>query len=335
MSQWEMTFLQRQELEYARKAGLSAEQISLLGSGFNFLQMQEIRKALQAGMAEAEIRRYAHPWISNADMAEIFGCLQRHEPVPEPEEKPPAGRRHRSRILLIPLLAVPACMAAAIHPRADAAEPLALKLQEVTIPCGTVFDPSLYAEISDPSGDLILPPSFHAERPENRIALYQLNLNGHQYRKMLTVHVRDTEPPVLLLTSDSTKLLQGLPFAWQDFIKSAEDEVDGDLRMQVRCLDELLPQAGIQEIRYAVKDDAGNEVQAVLQVEVIDALKPAPSAVAAQPVQPAAAIPAAPVQAPVLQEAMQPAEQVTSETVTEISEEVLAGETAVEYQENP
>lgn len=340
MSEWELTFLQRQEMCLGRKAGLSPAQLHQLTGGFNFLQMQEIRRALQAGIPETEVQRYAQPWISNSDMAEIFGCLQRHEPVQTVTAPPPRRRFRIPRIVLMPLLIIPACMAAAVHPQGAAIEPLTLKMQEVTIPCGTVFDPSLYAAVNDASGELILPPTFHAERPENRIALYQLNLNGKKYEKMLTIHVRDTEPPILTLTAGSTKWLLGLPFAWQDFIESASDEVDGDLTQQVQCLDALRPEIGTQEIRYAVRDAAGNEAQAVLQVEVIDPLEQVPSAapavlpaalppVPAQPVDPPAEAPAEAWPQPVQIE-----ESVTEE-VTEIGEEVLSGETAVEHHVEP
>ena len=83
------------------------------------------------------------------------------------------------------------------------------------------------------------------------------------------ITVTDETAPVLKLKTEKTELLKEAPFSCQSYVFSAEDNVDRDLKDQVICSD-VLQDTETQEVRYTVKDSAGNEAHAVLAVHFAD-----------------------------------------------------------------
>lgn len=78
----------------------------------------------------------------------------------------------------------------------------------------------------------------------------------------------DHEPPKLLLTTDKIIIYEGDEINYGAFIKSAWDEVQGDLTQRVTSNLIDTSKEGDYIVRYDVQDRAGNKTHAELKVTV-------------------------------------------------------------------
>ncbi len=71
------TFLQKQEVEAGRKAGLTPEEIRIYTEpGLNFMQMRVIREALADGLSPEDAKLVAQPWINAEAMKEMIAEMK-------------------------------------------------------------------------------------------------------------------------------------------------------------------------------------------------------------------------------------------------------------------
>ena len=260
-----MTLLQREEVRLGREEELSEEAIALYADPrLNYLQMNRLRTALREGMEPDVLRPAAKPWIPVWHMEELIEELKAGN-TPEIPRRPFPVRRVlviAAALLLVlplPLLAEP-----------EEEPVLELTAPEVRLACGMKFNPASYVRNAEQYGtELILPDAFTAERPETRLVQYQLKGKGGEIRKNLRIRVVDETPPDLKLTTEKTELLKETPFSCQSYVFSAVDAVDGDLKADVHCSDELQDQE-TQTVEYTVKDRAGNTARTMLTVHFAD-----------------------------------------------------------------
>lgn len=78
----------------------------------------------------------------------------------------------------------------------------------------------------------------------------------------------DINPPVLELTTNNTKIIIGENFDYKSFIKSAYDDIDGDLTEKVSYSKIDLTKEGTFEIVYYVFDSSNNIAQQILTLVV-------------------------------------------------------------------
>ena len=260
-----MTLLQREEVRLGREEELSEEAIALYADPrLNYLQMNRLRTALREGMEPDVLRPAAKPWIPVWHMEELIEELKAGN-TPEIPRRPFPVRRVlviAAALLLVlplPLLAEP-----------EEEPVLELTAPEVRLACGMKFNPASYVRNAEQYGtELILPDAFTAERPETRLVQYQLKGKGGEIRKNLRIRFVDETAPDLKLTTEKTELLKETPFSCQSYVFSAVDAVDGDLKADVHCSDELQDQEN-QTVEYTVKDRAGNTARTMLTVHFAD-----------------------------------------------------------------
>lgn len=263
-----LTFLQQKEIESARKTGISDEHLAIcLDNHLNYLQIREVCRAIKDGVDICDIKRAAQAHVSSQDMEELFRCLKNGE---EPMIQLSSYREPRrfSRTAKI------ACCAAGLaillmfvpQPETETAEVLTLTADEIVLSCGEIFYPEKYILSGTQSGKLKLPSSFHAEKPENRIVLYEQQLGRDIHQVMLRIKIVDQTAPVLKLKKSSLKLLKGICFDPACMIKSAEDNVDGSLLNRVTWIDEDPDSWHDRDIVYEVKDSSGNKTAEILHL---------------------------------------------------------------------
>lgn len=281
-----LTFLQREVLEEARKADLPEAQLKLFANGtLNYLQMEAVRNALEEGMDPQCVKRFAKPWIRADEMNEIRDAIRSgEEPViPKCPFVFPKGILFGSLVLILFGLAAGLAM---MEPERAVLE---LTNDEIRLSCGMKFEPSNYVRtVQGEQAELILPESFAAERPGVRLVSYELKGRSGSIRKLLRIVIADETPPVITLIQNHAELLRVTPFSCRMYLKSAEDNVDGDLSAKVSCSDEL-SEDETQTVLYTVTDKAGNTAEETLEIHFAslpsktDPPKPSASPVKTEP----------------------------------------------------
>ena len=217
------------------------------------LQKKEMKNDKTEGPAEEEIAAGPHPDLN--DM---------HMEVPEEQ-------RWKKWILPGAALIASICGLTVLILIQPPQEPsLELKSSEIRLSAGMEFQPSRYVSGECPEGyELICPEPFTAEKPEVRLVMYELKGNDVSVKKILRVNIVDEKAPVITLSQNHAELLTATKFACRSYLKSAVDDVDGDLTGSVDCSD-TLKDTESQKVLYSVKDRAGNRAEAELSVHFAD-----------------------------------------------------------------
>ena len=84
----------------------------------------------------------------------------------------------------------------------------------------------------------------------------------------------DTVKPNITLTTEKIEIFKGDKIEYEKYIKEAKDDKDGDLSKKVNFNKIDASEVGEYEVRYIVKDKAGNESSATLKVIVKEKEKP-------------------------------------------------------------
>ena len=337
------TFLQKQEVEAGKKAGLTPEEIRIYTEpGLNFMQMRVIREALADGLSPDDAKLVACPWINAETMKELIAEMKQGKKVT-------VKKRPDFRKWILPAAGAAAAIFTAgflILEEPKEMPSLELRQDEIRLACGMKFEPEQYVKSRSEAGyELLLPDAFTAERPEVRLALYELKGKEESVRKILRITVVDETAPEIHLLQDRAELLTATKFSCRAYLKDAFDAIDGDLTRRVNCSDRL-EQRETQTVLYTVKDRSGNEARTQLTVHFADFDAPAETtAEEEKPEQvPLSLTAAAPVwerrPEPVMEPAVQPVHEVYTEEeyeVIEYSESVTDeipvsyGETSVEH----
>ena len=105
----------------------------------------------------------------------------------------------------------------------------------------------------------------------NQTIQFLISKDGIERTFDVTLEIKDTKPPTLTLTSDIVELTVGDEFDPMQYIKDAQDEVDGDLKGQVEIKNPVdINKAGEYEVIYSVKDKNGLQTESILKVTVKD-----------------------------------------------------------------
>ena len=263
-----MTVLQREEIRRGQEAHLCEEAMQVFADPkLNYRKMSVLRTALADGIDPDKLKPFAKSWIPAWQIEEFTEEL-REGNLPVPPKRP------------FPLKTVLLCLlaCAAVLPLLFCGDPkevpeMELSAEEVRLACGMQFDPGSYIrnvqEIEEAGGTVILPESFTADAPGTKLVQYRQEGAGKRIRKNLRITVQDETAPVLKLKTEKTELLKEAPFSCHSYVFSVSDNIDNDLGNEVVCSD-VLDDAETQKVRYSVKDRAGNEASAYLEVHIAD-----------------------------------------------------------------
>ena len=181
----ERTFLQKQEVEAGEKAGLTPEEIRIYTEpGLNFMQMRVIREALSDGLSPEDAKIVAQPWINAETMKELIAEMKQGKKVA-------VKKKTDFRKWILPAAGAAAALFTAgflILEEPKEAPVLELKQNEIRLACGMKFEPEQYVKSSSAEGyELLLPAAFTAEKPEVRLAMYELKGKEESVRKILKI----------------------------------------------------------------------------------------------------------------------------------------------------
>lgn len=105
----------------------------------------------------------------------------------------------------------------------------------------------------------------------SKIVLTATDSSGNSTKKEFNVNVADLSAPQLSLTKSRVEVKKGGKINLKDYIKSAQDVKDGNLKSQVKISGSVnTKKTGKYTITYTVKDKAGNTTKKTLKVEVYD-----------------------------------------------------------------
>lgn len=105
----------------------------------------------------------------------------------------------------------------------------------------------------------------------NQTIQFLISKDGIERTFDVTLEIKDTKPPTLTLTNDIVDLTVGDEFDPVQYIKDAQDEIDGDLKGQVEIKNPVdINNAGEYEVNYSVKDKNGLQTESNLKVTVKD-----------------------------------------------------------------
>ena len=327
-----MTFLQRSEIEKGRQEELSEEELRLFSrQEFNYLQMGVLRSALGSGLSREQVRQIAKPWIASDEMEELVKEMK-------DGKSPPIPKKPRSVPVLILGAVILSLLGTAVivitRPETDVPV-LTLTSDEIRLACGMTFDPSAYVkEYQGEDARLILPDSFTAKTPEERLVCYELQTRDGTVRKLMRIRIVDETAPEITLSNDHIELLRVTRFSCLAYLVNAKDNVDGDLTDRVECSD-TLGEDETQSVEYAVQDRSGNRTVKLLEIHYADGQEeteePAETPAVKKPVTVAAAPEPAYVPPPPSYEEMSSGTIVEYTETTVESEEVVSSETVVQH----
>ncbi|MBR2761164.1 MAG: hypothetical protein IKD66_08325 [Solobacterium sp.] len=263
----DITFLQKQEVEKGIQAGLSREQVRIYTEpGLNFIQMKVIREALCAGLKDEDARLIAKPWINAETMKELIEEMKQGKKIT-------VKKKLDLRKWILPAAAAGAAFLALgvlFFEEPKEAPMLELRQEEIRLAVGMKFEPEQYIRQSSPEGyELILPAPFTAEKPEVRLAMYELKGKETSVKRILRITVADETAPEIHLLQDHAELLRATKFSCRAYLKNAYDAIDGDLTRRVQCSDQLDSEE-TQTVLYTVKDKAGNVGKTELTIHFAD-----------------------------------------------------------------
>lgn len=178
----ELTYLQLREIDEAKKAGLTEEDICILSQGgYNHLQMHEIRLALQKGIDQKKMRCMFHPSLSYETMHYIRLQLEKGEDVDDIIFK---KQLIAFFLFLLLLLGLTLFMPAHEEPF------LELKSDSVILEVGEAFHPMEYIDsYSRGKGQLILPETIDTQKEGNYVLVYKLMSEDTLIEKVLHITI--------------------------------------------------------------------------------------------------------------------------------------------------
>lgn len=178
----ELTYLQTQEIEEGKKAGLTDQQIQAFSfSAYNYLQMKELRLALQSGMDKKRIKCMFRPALSHETMHWMRMQLENGEKVDDVIFKKHLIAFFLSLILLLSFtLFMPSYEAPYLE----------LKEDSIHLQIGEAFHPMEYIEgYSRGKGQLILPEMIDTQKEGDYVLVYKLMSKDTLIEKVLHITI--------------------------------------------------------------------------------------------------------------------------------------------------
>lgn len=135
---------------------------------------------------------------------------------------------------------------------------------------GNEIDPT--SLVLEHTGDRIqLLNELDMKKVGNQTIQFLISKDGIERTFDVTLEIKDTKPPTLTLTNDIVEMTVGDEFDPAQYIKDAQDEIDGDLKGQVEIKNPVdINKAGEYEVVYSVKDKNDLQTESTLKVTVKD-----------------------------------------------------------------
>lgn len=264
--------LQKKELKAGYHHGLQKKEIQMYAKWyFSPMQMREIRLGFEQGLKRNEIRKYCHFWIPHEQMKIM------RKRIKEGDGKSvglylPGGFTIGQWFLFL-LCIIGFFVAAVSLQRVLEKEELSLKLttKSAIIACGEAFDPKAYIQsYTQDETTLKLPEAISTRVPGTYLVVYELSRKEEKIERQLRLIVVDQTSPTLQLKEASIPYQEGEAFDCLDYVASATDNIDGDLKEKVYCDGVINTNKPVDYLLYQVSDSSGNESYQLLRIEMED-----------------------------------------------------------------
>ena len=237
---------------------------------FTWEQMMEIKEGI---IADIDISMYALPETSAVSMRHIKEALIANSGQEEIKDQELIHKRLVNLSLFLGIAGVVALAAFLLFSFKDSlalvvsALSIQLKEDEITLEYQSPFNAADYIENYTEGRNVrvILPENVDTSVLGSQTAVYKVTNGIRTASRSLIVNVVDSEPPVLSFTTNKVTIKAGDMFSGKNYIDSATDNYDGDLKSSV-IYSTLDPDLEKQKIRYEVSDSSGNKAENSLLV---------------------------------------------------------------------
>lgn len=244
---------------------------------FNWEQMQEIQKGI---LDDVDISLYAVPDIPAEKMSHIREKMLIKSGALDIKEQELARKRLVNLSIFLAIAGGIAIVVSLLFAFKDtlalAFVNLSLQLseEEISLEYQSPFNAADYIESYSEGKNIrvILPENIDTSVLGSQTAVYKVTNGIRTASRSLIVNVVDTEPPTLSFTTSKVTVKAGDMFSGKNYIDTAIDNHDGDLKGSV-IYSTLDPDLEKQKIHYEVSDSSGNKAENTLLV-LIEPLMP-------------------------------------------------------------
>ena len=165
----------------------------------------------------------------------------------------------------------------------DSTAPVITAKNNVTVNYGSTFNYKNYVNISDNFDKKVTDVTVEGKVDTKKIGSHTITVkavdsSGNESSKGLTVNVADIEAPKLSLKKSSVQITKGKSINLKDYIKSATDNKDGNIKSDVKIQGSAnTKKTGKYTIKYVATDEAGNSSSKSLTVWVLNPNDVAPN----------------------------------------------------------
>ncbi|WP_405317000.1 immunoglobulin-like domain-containing protein [Faecalibacillus faecis] len=234
-------------------------------TAFDYLQMEQIFLALKAGISDPDIlNMFCDPKINYQSMEQLriqtFKKLGIYEKAAEEVKKKRIIRIGITFVVLALIVTIGSLTYINRKTIGYYFENINLELKEEKIKLGMSkpFVASEYIKKYDKEYKLTLPKEKQFDKPGTYTVTYKLSNKVKSISKHLMIDVYDDVSPVIILKETSITVDNGSKLNLKDYIESATDNVDGDLKEKVKYNSIDTNTAGNYTVDYEVDDNAGN-----------------------------------------------------------------------------
>lgn len=267
------------DIDYYKKMAFDPRQMQIIRDGlnagfdvdwyantsFDYLQMEQIYLALKAGFDDDSLNMLCDPRIPYDSMNQMRESISEqlglYEKAAEDIKKKKTIRYVITAAFITILLAVFSIVYINRETISYYFEDIELTLKHDKIKLGLsqAFVASDYINKYDKECKLTLPKQKSFDNVGTYTVTYKLSNKVKSVTKDLIIDVYDDIPPVIELENDSVTLDYGSQFNAGDYIKSATDNIDGDVKNSVQWNSIDTSISGTFTVTYTVKDASDNE----------------------------------------------------------------------------
>ena len=257
-----------QEVRLGLQHGLTTTQVDIYAqSKYNSLQMKEIRLGLEHGLTDEQMNVFLNPEIEYDVMQHNRIKIEQGNVIDESKKTDLRKKKIiniRNLLFILILVTIGSTM---IHYLKSYYDKLYQNLfiefpDNIQIEYGQFFLPASYIESYTVGDDIeiIMPDSVRLDRLGKNTFVYQIKNSVKSVTQELTVTCVDTKAPEITLNKYSTTLTRGDDkFIPEEYIVSANDNVDGDLTDSIIC--SFKNNEKNQMVVYSVSDSSGNKTE--------------------------------------------------------------------------
>lgn len=263
---------QMQIIRDGLNAGLDVEWYA--NTSFDYLQMEQIYLALKVGFDDDSLSMLCDPRIPYDSMRQMRESISEQLGIYEKASEDIKKKKMIRYIITVSALFTLLAVSFIIYTNRETINSyledieLTLKQDHIKLGLSQSFVASDYIDKYDTDCKLTLPKQKNFGKVGTYTVTYKLSNEVKSVTKDLIIDVYDDIVPVIKLKNDSITIDYGSQFNAGDYIESATDNIDGDLKDSVQWNSIDTSVSGIYIVTYTVKDVSSNEGTSSMTVHI-------------------------------------------------------------------